>query len=254
MWIVCVGKYNYIEDVLRDVSIDKSALLGYFYQTFEINMILLGSIFCILGGATHTTTALVYSEAAIFTKNRSVLRVQSMCFGCSYSCLHSTATFSLLEGIIQISQLVGPVIGSSLLMIGLYIPYYFAFTVAIMQIPLVLCLPSGKQSDLTTRKDIPEQETLLNPESEIEGEGATLLNAGGTAIAYAPRKSSYQEVITTIKEDTRRFVMMFTKHNIVIYAHAACLVITLGKQALHILLQYVSKRFGITLAQVSDDF
>ena len=156
-----------------------------------------------------------------------------------------------MEGIIQVSQLLGPVIGSSLMMIGLYTPFYFAFPIAFLQIPLILCLPSGKRAISTDRKDTPEQEALLESELDAEGEDAALTTTIGVAIAYTPKKSSYQELVKTIKEDTKSFFMMFWQHSIVRYAYTACLVITLGKQALHILLQYVSKRFHITLAQVS---
>jgi len=153
------------------------------------------------------------------------------------------------------SQLIGPVIGSSLLMVGIYVPYYFSIPVAIFQIPLVLCLPAGKQSHTTNKQpDTAEQDPLLVPEPALEGEGEALLNVRRTINMSKARTASRKELWKTIKEDSRRFFMMFRSHNIVIYAHATCLVITLGKQALHILLQYVSKRFGITLAQVNDAF
>jgi len=160
----------------------------------------------------------------------------------------------MMEGIIQVSQLLGPVIGSSLMMIGLYTPFYFAFPVAILQIPLILCLPSGKQAISTGQNNTPERETLLEPELEAEREDVALTTSIEAAIAYEPKKSFYQELVKNIKEDTKSFVVMFWQHSTVRYAYTACLVITLGKQALHILLQYVSKRFHITLAQVSDHY
>ena len=44
--------------------------LGTFYDSLNVNLILLASIFTLFGGATHVTTALVYSEAALVTKDQ----------------------------------------------------------------------------------------------------------------------------------------------------------------------------------------
>ena len=43
---------------------------GSFYNTFKAKFVLLASLFTVFGGATHVTTALVYTEAAIFSSNR----------------------------------------------------------------------------------------------------------------------------------------------------------------------------------------
>ena len=52
----------------------------------------------------------------------------------------------------------------------------------------------------------------------------------------------------------QEFWRMLVEYRIVQYAYAASLVITLGKQALHILLQYTSKRVGVTIAEVSHSY
>jgi len=54
----------------------------------------------------------------------------------------------------------------------------------------------------------------------------------------------------TLKNELAQFWKLFTQYRVVQYANAAALVVTLGKQALHILLQYVSKRFGVKIAEV----
>ncbi|KAL4789304.1 hypothetical protein BDV19DRAFT_395186 [Aspergillus venezuelensis] len=40
------------------------------YNTLSVNWVLLASLFNILGGASHVMTALLHSEAALFTKDR----------------------------------------------------------------------------------------------------------------------------------------------------------------------------------------
>ena len=183
----------------------------------------------------------------------------------------STATFSVLEAVIQVSQLIGPIIGSSLLMLGIYVPFYFMFLVALLSIPLTLCLPHRASSDDATKPQLsrqhspvhfqpsmhPEEQHLLtqNPspadQRYVKVQGTEFSSSSSHITAQGLNASILQPFGDKIWTDAKRFTKIFREFPVVRYSYAALLVTTLGKQALHILLQYVSKRFGVSVAQVS---
>ena len=183
---------------------------------------------------------------------------------CTISNLPSgrTTTFSLLEGIIQVSQLTGPVIGSSLLVLGIAVPFYFVVPLARLSIPLASLLPGRSANDYMERADSLAQEDLdghTDPSYELE-EIEPLLTSTPDKIGNSsdrnsrPAKKFMPWTSHSNLEDFRQrlqgFWRMLVAYRIVQYAYAASLVITLGKQALHILLQYTSKSFGVTIAEV----
>ncbi|KAJ4367023.1 hypothetical protein N0V83_007553 [Neocucurbitaria cava] len=197
------------------------------YITFRSEMILLASVFCLFGGATHFNTAIIYSEAAMYTKDR-------------------TTTFSILELAIQIGQLVGPVIGSALLMVGIYPPFYFVFSISILSIPLALSLPAGGRKERTHKRRLSDQaEPSANPD-ETEGLLGNNIDSRGTAKAGG---YDMREAIATTRMELKRCWNLVVQWKVIRYGYAAALVVTLGKQALHILLQYVSKRFSVSIAE-----
>ena len=179
-----------------------------------------------------------------------------------------------MEGVIQVSQLLGPVIGSSLLMLGIYVPFYPVFVLACLSIPLALLLPEEsrlshierspsercKHSDgLTVRREgsiqSTETDSLLRPHSAMSRiSGISGESFGQKSIAISidrdHSKDNFSRLCNAAWVDMKQFWALFIKFPIVKYAYAASLVVTLGKQALHILLQYTSKRFGITIAEV----
>lgn len=158
------------------------------------------------------------------------------------------------------AQLLGPVIGSSLLLIGIYPPFYFALPVSFLSIPLALLLPTGSRNNPRQKAKRLDNENPHARSEEAEG----LLNAhtNGDELetpegVHQPplqpiitRHRSLKSVLTTGQQELKRFWKLFTAYRIVQYGYAACLVVTLGKQALHILLQYVSKRFNVSIAEV----
>ncbi|KAA6412999.1 MAG: hypothetical protein FRX48_02742 [Lasallia pustulata] len=222
----------------------------YFYQIFSVNMVLLAPLFTVFGGASHVMTAIIYSGAAMFTENR-------------------TATFSVLEAVIQVSQLIGPIIGSSLLMLGIYVPYYFIFPVALLSIPLTLCLPHRALSGDLTKPHLsrqhspvrcqayvhPEEQHLLSQDPSstdqryVRVEGTEVSYSGSHVIAHGPKTPRLRSLRDKMWADAKHFSKIFKEFPVVRYSYAALLVTTLGKQALHILLQYVSKRFNVSVAQ-----
>lgn len=203
---------------------------GTFYNTFHSEMILLASIFCLFGGATHFNTAIIYSEAAIYTKDR-------------------TTTFSLLELAIQIGQLAGPVIGSALLLVGIYPPFYFVYAISILSIPLALSLPPGGRNGRSHKRRLSDR--AETPETPDETEG---LLGDDTASRNATKSRGHdmKKAIATFRKECKRCWDLFVGWKVIKYGYAAALVVTLGKQALHILLQYVSRRFDVSIAEVRD--
>ncbi|KAL2869468.1 major facilitator superfamily domain-containing protein [Aspergillus lucknowensis] len=211
-----------------------TVLVCVWYNTFSVNWVLLAPIFNIFGGASHVMTALLYAEAALYTKDR-------------------VTTFSLLEGLIQISELVGPIIGASLLLQGIFTPYYFIFPLALLSLPLTLFLPSrGLHPDSQPTDGIqspaPETEPLLDPSSNDQPENSPPPKDPSNP-PFAPIR--FASLFGSLRTKFVQFYSLFRQFRIVQYAYAAMLVTTLGKQALHILLQYVSKRFGVTIAQAA---
>ena len=82
-------------------------------------------------------------------------------------------------------------------------------------------------------------------------EGAEVSDLVPLVAAYGQGISRLQTFCDKLRADVVAFTKMFKEFPVVQYSFAALLVTTLGKQALHVLLQYVSKRFGVSVAQVS---
>lgn len=193
------------------------------------------------------------------------------CPVCSLTCGCSTGTFSILEALIQISQLIGPIIGSSLLMLGVYVPFYFIFPATFISIPLTLCLPHRATCDNSTEPLLSGQESYVRCGRHVHSEEQQLLRNGSSCsvlkyvrvdgaevsdlmslvAAYGQGISKFHTFCDKLRADVVTFTKMFKEFPVVQYSFAALLVTTLGKQALHVLLQYVSKRFGVSVAQVS---
>ncbi|PSN59644.1 MFS general substrate transporter [Corynespora cassiicola Philippines] len=193
------------------------------YNTFRPEAILLASLFCVPGGATHFNTAIIYSEAAIYTKNR-------------------TTTFSLLEFTIQLAQLAGAAIGPAFLLLGVYPPFYFVFPIALLSIPMALLLPSGGRSDRSRKRRASNTSS-----SEQAEESDRLLNKN--APPQNAGQSYFNQTLSGAKRELQRCWNLFTGWRVIQYGYAASLVVTLGKQALHVLLQYVSQRFRVSIAE-----
>lgn len=162
-------------------------------------------------------------------------------------------------------------IGSSLLMLGLYAPFYFIFPVALLSILLTLYLPHRATSDDSIEPPLSRQESHVHCGPPVHSEEQHLLRShstcsglkyvrvGGAEVSdlefpvavYFQEISRLQIVCDKIRADAVAFTKLFKNLPVVRYSFAALLVTTLGKQALHILLQYVSKRFGLSVAHVS---
>jgi len=154
----------------------------------------------------------------------------------------------MLELCIQIGQLLGPIPGSSLLLLGVLTPFYFVFSISLISIPLVLLLPSGGSSSNRHKK----RSTPGQLQTEQPDEAQSLLSVGDTdpLSAEISHKRGVKDTFDKSVIELKRSWQLFWDYRIIQYGYAAALVVTLGKQALHILLQYISKRFGVSIAKV----
>jgi hypothetical protein len=63
-------------------------------------------------------------------------------------------------------------------------------------------------------------------------------------------KTNLKDALARALLEAKKSWRLVLDYRVIQYGYAASLIITLGKQSLHILLQYVSKRFGVTIAEV----
>jgi hypothetical protein len=130
---------------------------------------------------------------------------------------------------------------------------------AMTSLVLVFLLPPGRRAAVSVNKaeladavsSIEETDGLLVPE---EADIADIVHQSSTSAGDEEAKNTLlaklKSAWKTSKVELRQFARIFTTLPIVRFSYAAMLVHALGKQQLHILLQYVSKRFGTTIAQV----
>jgi hypothetical protein len=136
---------------------------------------------------------------------------------------------------------------------------------AISSLFLLFLLPPGRRAAASIDKA-----SIANGDPSI-GETDPLLVPGENSVSEAPstahghgrtRYADHYEYVDSIlsglhkawgtaKKELRQFTQNFTRIPIVRFSYATMLVQALGKKQSHILLQYVSKRFGTTIAQVS---
>jgi MFS family permease len=168
-----------------------------------------------------------------------------------------TTTFSLLEFSIQMGQLIGPIIGSALLLLGLYQPFYFVFPMAMLSVPLALLLPPRSRPSSYRKRKLSDNGTSGTQVDETEGLLNRYAETNGPADRESERLPGISDGKTSLKDALARALLEAKKswrlvldYRVIQYGYAASLIITLGKQSLHILLQYVSKRFGVTIAEV----
>ena len=138
-------------------------------------------------------------------------------------------------------------IGPALLLLGVYPPFLFVYLISLLSIPLALLLPPGARDGNRHKRRL--SDTVSSTESSEETEN---LLSNSTSLLPTPisRTHNLKEIIATARLEFKRCFDLFVGWKIIQYGYAAALVVTLGKQALHILLQYVSKRFGVSIAKV----
>lgn len=68
-WMLCVCETASLPSLSMDIRLIMG-VIDYFHNVFSVDMVLLAPMFTVFGPASHVMTALIYSEATIFTKNR----------------------------------------------------------------------------------------------------------------------------------------------------------------------------------------
>ena len=148
-------------------------------------------------------------------------------------------------------------------MLGIAVPFYFVVLLACLSIPLAFLLPGRSANASTERAESPAEEDLDDHTDASYGSEeieplltSTPKNTGNSSDRDSrPAKKLMPWTMHSTSKDVRQrlqgFWRMLVEYRIVQYAYAASLVIMLGEQALHVLLQYTSKRFGITIAEIS---
>ena len=136
-------------------------------------------------------------------------------------------------------------------MFNLYAPFHFIFPMALTALPLALLLPS-KGAQIQFKKDSPpEQDSLLSrqsPSDEIPDGGITESSDSISLHSASQQRSTLQAFRDQIRRKVKLFAKLFFRVQLAQFGALALFVVTLGKQSLHILVQYASKHFGITVA------
>lgn len=139
--------------------------------------------------------------------------------------------FFQLQACVLSSELLAPLLGSVLMTRNVWTPLLIGLGVQSLGIPIALALPetSGPKAEntrplnTTTEEEEDEEEDNLKSSSE-----------------ESPRESNYREVMLFLLKDINVTLLIFT-----------FFVTTIGRQAMEMLLQYVSKRYEWPLAKVS---
>lgn len=169
--------------------------------------------------------------------------------------------FSLLEGLIQISQLGGPALGAFILSTkGVFSPVLFSIPLALASIPLLFLLPPGARTNKDLLQNMRGYDAtasrthgLPHPEEtqRLLPEDLSHTSVDPTAPEYASWPRSSVQALKEMRSGFGDLFSLFKRFPIVRFSAAALLVVALGKQSLHVLLQYTSKRFGVSIAEVA---
>ena len=165
-----------------------------------------------------------------------------------------TKIFSYFEAIIQCCQLAGPSIGSVLLLRSIWLPFVFALPLAAVSLPLALALQSFSNT--------PNTSSIRHSEPEPPNESSSLLTRHSTNtnskdselhLSYEPWVyRGLRATVVSWKSCLIHHWELISQHSLFRYAYAALFIVTLGKQSLHILIQYAAQRFGdVNIALVS---
>ncbi|KAF8247774.1 hypothetical protein K440DRAFT_550458 [Wilcoxina mikolae CBS 423.85] len=188
----------------------------FFDNKFKPFDVVACAVFYFIGGGPSIFTAMVLSIVADATPEGS-----------------RTTVFYHVQCIVQLVQVLAPLVGSILVTCGIWIPFYLGLSIQFAQFFVVPLLPytnpetpkeilTTEESSLLTRAPLPNQRTL--------NDGHGIHNQSHSSIPPPPHPSRCIRII----------------------ALATFFVATLGRSIVGTLLQYVSLRYDWTLAQVGD--
>ncbi|KAH8150986.1 uncharacterized protein LAJ45_05169 [Morchella importuna] len=127
--------------------------------------------------------------------------------------------FFHLQACVLLSELVAPLLGSLLMSRNVWIPLLAGLAIQTLGIPIAALLPETKSAHPTTTDAESSEDEETAPPPKKEGE------------------SDYRAVFSFLLADLNTALLVLT-----------FLIATIGRQALEILLQYVSKRYSWPLA------
>ena len=155
-----------------------------------------------------------------------------------------TAVFSYLESVDQIGSLLGPVFSSLLLDYGVFSPFMVILPFAAVSLLLAsIALPNDGMFMVARKPSIDSTSSSGSEHDSLPEfhEFAPNLSMRQYLTDYA--LDFYHNVVD--------FTHLFTKKSVSRYAFAAFMVSSFGKQSMHIILQYASKRFHTAIGRAA---
>ncbi|KAI9672464.1 MAG: hypothetical protein M1817_003230 [Caeruleum heppii] len=230
-------------------------IICYFDRVFDPSLVLAGPLLSLVGGGSHFTTALVYGAVADTASLES-----------------RTSRFSRLEALIQLSQVVGPILGSLLLQIDVFIPFAIMMPIALLSLPLSFILPQKPQQKLqrdseSVRKPLDhiQQDDSIpyyndgrrqSQEEQASHEDDPLLETGsdtsspeGADRVASKRRVTFRDRADRLRDDFKDYASLFASNPVVRFAAFSYLASAFGRSSLRILIQYASKRFHVSIAE-----
>lgn len=158
-----------------------------------------------------------------------------------------TKTFGYLNATSQFFLLLGPVIASSTMSIGLLAPIWISVVVNLLSSLIVVLLPD-------TRQSIHRQSDASN-DNPRPAEQEALLPGSSGQVSLSSERFSLTNFLGTIKRTVLRELqamrLLFAASRNVRLCLLVLLVTRLGASSIDILIQYISIRYGWTYAEVN---
>jgi hypothetical protein len=164
-----------------------------------------------------------------------------------------TKVFYYVQCIVQVVQMISPLVGSFLVTVNVWAPFYLGIVLQLGQYLLVPFLPQTRADPRANISPPPDEEDLLLP----RGINTTsILNCSGggnivpTRTALPTRSPVLGCSVLQALPSIRYCAELFFQNTKVALMLAGFFVTTLGRSFIGTLLQYVSIRYDWTLAHV----
>lgn len=206
----------------------------FFDQTFRPFATVGCAIFYFIGGGPSIFSAMVLAIIADVTPEDS-----------------RTKVFYYVQCIVQVVQMISPLVGSFLVTVNVWAPFYLGIVLQLGQYLLVPFLPQTRADPRANISPPPDEEDLLLP----RGINTTsILNCSGggnivpTRTALPTRSPVLGCSVLQALPSIRYCAELFFQNTKVALMLAGFFVTTLGRSFIGTLLQYVSIRYDWTLA------
>lgn len=151
---------------------------------------------------------------------------------------HRTSSFAYFSSVSYVVSLIGPVLASLTMTRSLWLPFYLGIGLLLMTLPIILLLPRTTEQDKGRHSNEgSEANSLLGaPLHSNEATDASVLN-----IAIPKKVLLHLKATGSLLIGRRNFQLLL----------AAFMILALASSSTAILVQYISKRYQWTFAQVS---